>query len=111
MLSDLNFKRIISFVITHSVSVELYPLWHRSVAFVEIGSAIVEPEDICDSNAEAEKVVDYAIQEVKLIVDPVCDKCVPGACHLERRHRGCLHKRRSVISYCFFLLLERLSQG
>ena len=56
------------------MSIELNPFGDRSVAFVEVFTAIVEPEHIGDGKAEAEKIVDYTVHEEELIVNPVGDE-------------------------------------
>ena len=80
-------------------SVELDVLWHRSVAFVEVGTAIVEPEDIGESDSETMEVEDHAHQEVELVVNPICDKRVPWGRNLQ----GALDYRGSIICDCLFL--------
>ena len=86
----------------HSQSIELDALWHRSVAFVEVGAAIVEPEDVGEGDSETVEVEDHAHKEEELVVNPICDEGVPRGRNLQ----GTLDFRGSVI--CDGLFVQKV---
>ena len=85
-----------------SQSVELDALWDRSVAFVEVGTAIVEPEDVGEGDSETVEVEDHSHQEEELVVNPICDERVPRGRNLQ----GALDSCGSVI--CDGLFLQKV---